>query len=265
MAIAGCSGSAGTEVLGDGGGATVPTRSSGEVTEPGSLGTPAPDPGPTAGIEGDPGPDSEPDPGTGTSLAPGSGQDPDPGGDLDGLDEPDDVGFEPEFRPDGIELVFADGALGPAALGDTMDEIAAALGPTFRITPEQAIRVDFPSGYSVARDGEVLFWAIEEDGVITTFMTNSPRVGLDSGLRPKLALTEAVALHGEPVMQRGPESREFASFADGTGAGESLSVLVAIGEFGGPVGVYESGDLDEETAAYVSEGANIKELWFRAA
>ncbi len=172
--------------------------------------------------------------------------------------------FVPTPRPDGIELVFADGALGPARLGSTIEEIGAALGPLYKITAEDSIRVDFPSGYSIAKAGEVLFWAIEEDGRITLFMSTNPKVGLDSGLRPKLPLDDAAAIHGEPTFTIGPEVREFVSFADGVGADGSLSVLVAIGEFGGPVGVYESGsaELGEETDAYRPDDANIKELWF---
>jgi len=154
----------------------------------------------------------------------------------------------PTIRPDGLELAFVDGALGAARLGTTIDEIAAALGPAYVIAPEQSIRVDFPAGYSVSRGGEVLFFAIEEDGVITVFMTQHPRIGLDSGLRPGTQLDEAIAMHGEPTLTFGPEGREFASFADGTGGDGAVSVLVAIGQFGGPVG----------------EDANIKELWFWA-
>ena len=183
------------------------------------------------------------------------------------------TGFVPPARPDGIELVYADGALGPAVLGSTIDEIAEALGPLYTVTPEPFVRAGFGPGYSISSEGEVLFWAIEEAGVVTVLMSTSPRVGLDSGLRPKLPLAEAVALHGEPQLSLGPEGREFASFEDGTGgvsagpADGRLSVLVAVGEFGGPVGVYDDSTgtgIGATTVAYQPEDANIKELWFWA-
>lgn len=202
---------------------------------------------------------SQPTPGSDTGAGSGDADDQDDEGDQGGS-------FVPVPRPDGIELTFVDGALGPAELGSTIDEIGAALGPLYTITTEESIRVDFPSGYSVAKGGEVLFWAIEEEGVITLFMSSSPKVGLESGLRPKLPIDDAIAIHGEPTFTLGPESREFVSFEDGVGGEGTLSVLAAIGAFGGPVGVYESpsGELGEETVAYQSEEANIKELWFWA-
>lgn len=175
--------------------------------------------------------------------------------------------FVPDERPDGIQFVFADGSLGPVELGSTIDDIAASLGPDYEITPEGQIRVGFASGYSVARDGEVLFWAIEEeDGAIGVLMSRNPKVGLDSGLRPKLTLDQAIALHGDPTITFGPEGREFVSFADGVAGDGAVSALVAIGEFGGPVGVYEAGgpELGEETSGYQPEDANISELWFWA-
>lgn len=173
--------------------------------------------------------------------------------------------FVPPARDDEIELVFEDGALGPAELGTSIDEIARALGPGFEVAPEAAIRVDFPAGYSVAKDGEVLFWVVEEDGVAAVFMSNSPKVGLDSGLRPKLPLADAIALHGEPSLSLGEHGREFISFEDGTGIGLPVAILVAIGEFGGPVGSYAAGaELGAEADGYRLEEANIKELWFLA-
>lgn len=167
-------------------------------------------------------------------------------------------------RPDGIELVFAEGALGPARLGATIDEVAAALGPAYTISAEQTIRVGFPSGYSISSGGEVLFWAVEEGGVLTLFMSNNPKIGLESGLRPTLALADAIELHGEPTLTLGAESREFVEFEDGTGAARQVSVLVAIGEFGGPVGLYPDAGDDEGAQAegYELVDANIKELWF---
>jgi hypothetical protein len=184
---------------------------------------------------------------------------------------PETKAVEPEIRADGLELAFVDGALGPARLGSTIVEITAALGPAYTVTPEPSIRVDFPAGYSISREGEVLFFAIEEDGIITIFMTQHPRVGLDSGLKPGTGLDDAIALHGEPTFTFGPEGREFASFADGTGAGGAggggdgtVSVLVAIGQFGGPVGIYETLTELAETTEYQLEDANIKELWFWA-
>ena len=171
--------------------------------------------------------------------------------------------YVPTVRDDGLELVFAEGALGPAVLGTTIEEVTIALGASYEVTPEESIRVDFPAGYSISRDGEVLFFAIEEDGVITVFMTQHRRVGLDSGLRPGIELAEAIELHGEPTLTLGPEAREFASFEDGTGTDGSLSVLVAIGQFGGPVGIYD-GEPGEPATGYGLEEANIKELWFWA-
>ncbi len=195
----------------------------------------------------------------------------DPSTDTDS--ETESAGFIPAVRADGLQFLFADGALGPARLGATIDEISDALGSQYKIAPESQIRVDFPSGYSVSLGGEVLFWAIEEDGIITTFMTSNRKVGLESGLRPRLPFVEAVELHGEPTLFIGTELREFVRFADGTGdigttdggvGTTSLSVLVAIGQFGGPVGVYSSpGELGSETTEFVSEDANIKELWFQ--
>ncbi len=184
---------------------------------------------------------------------------PNPGADLG--DEP----FVPPLRPDGIEFVYADGQVGPIVLGSSIDEIAAALGPDYDITPEASIRAGFGSGHSITNDGEVLFWCIEEDGVITVAMTTSPRVGLDSGLRSRLPLKRAIAVHGEPSFRIGPDSREFVSFDDGAGDGDGLSVLVAIGRFGGPVGVYEAGpDIGSETTVYEPGQATVNELWFWA-
>lgn len=177
--------------------------------------------------------------------------------------------YTPTVRADGLELVFADGALGPAMLGTTIEEVTVALGAEYEVTPEESIRVDFPAGYSISRDGEVLFFAIEEEGIITVFMTQHKRVGLDSGLRPGTDLADAIGLHGEPTLTLGPEGREFASFEDGTGlngngASGTVSVLVAIGQFGGPVGIYEGAEPDEPATGYELEEANIKELWFWA-
>lgn len=190
--------------------------------------------------------------------------DPDPGAGIDtgqGSDEGPAVPVTVD-RPDGIELIFADGALGPARLGSSIDEIAAALGPAYEITREEVIRAGFSSGYSVASGGEVLFWAVEEDGVIAVFMSSNPRVGLESGLRPKLALADAIALHGEPDLSLGPEGREFASFEDGIGTEGQISVLLAIGDFGGPVGSYDFSVDPPVASGYQLEEANIKELWF---
>ncbi|MGB5757342.1 MAG: hypothetical protein WBM50_10535, partial [Acidimicrobiales bacterium] len=172
--------------------------------------------------------------------------------------------FVPPIRQDRIEFVYQDGALGPVVLGSSIDEIAEALGPDYEIAAEASIRAGFGSGYSVTRDDEVLFWCIEEDGVITVIMTTDPRVGLDSGLRPELPLEQAIATNGEPTFRFGPEVREFVTFDDGIGGDETLSVLVAIGRFGGPVGIYDPGpEIGSETTAYEPEGATIKELWFR--
>lgn len=179
-------------------------------------------------------------------------------------DEGGDGSFVPPIRQDRIEFVYQDGALGPVVLGSSIDEIAEALGPEYEIAAEVSIRAGFGSGYSVTRDGEVLFWCIEEDGVITVIMTTDPRVGLDSGLRPELPLEQAIATNGEPTFRFGPEAREFVTFGDVVGGDKALSVLVAIGRFGGPVGVYDAGpEIGSETTAYEPEGAIIKELWFR--
>ncbi len=193
---------------------------------------------------------------------------PPPSVDAADTDDPTDEGDSTDpgavslDRSDGIELLFDDGSLGPATLGSTIEEVEEALGPAFTVSPEETIRTGFPSGYSISSEGEVMFWAVEEDGILTLFMTNNPRVGLDSGLRPKLPLDEAIRLHGDPVLTLGEESREFAEFPDGTGDG-SVSVLVAIGEFGGPVGVYPEQSESSEAESFELEGANIKELWFR--
>lgn len=236
------------------------------------------------------GEDSDAPAGSGSApdASPGSGSDTTPDGGGPRADGPADGGttggdgpgedridppatgtsFVPDERPDGIQFVFVDGLLGPVELGSTIDEIAAALGPDYEITPEGQIRVGFASGYSIARDGEVLFWAIEEeDGTIGVLMSRNPKIGLESGLRPKLSLDAAIALHGEPTITFGPEGREFVSFADGIAADGAVSALVAIGEFGGPVGVYEADgpELGEETTGYQPDDANISELWFWAA
>lgn len=175
------------------------------------------------------------------------------------LDNPE----SPVERTDGIELVFADGTLASIAPRSTIEDIGRTLGPVYIVTEEPFIREGFAGGYSVSQSGEVLFWAVEENGRITTIMATSPRVGLDSGLRPTMPLVDAVALHGEPLLRLGPELREFATFADGTGAAEGVSVLVAIGQFGGPVGVYPGAlEPDRETVEYQLTDANIKELWF---
>lgn len=184
--------------------------------------------------------------------------------------------FEPPVRDDDLLLVFSDGTLGPVGLGSTRDDMIAALGPDFRIGPTENVRPGFPAGFSVSWQGEVLFWAIEEagdedgeeaggqDGEVELFMTNNPRVGLDSGLRPRLPLADAIEIYGEPSLLLGPELREFASFPDGAAEVSGVSVLVAIGEFGGPVGLYDApgGELLQEADGYVLEGANVKELWF---
>ncbi|MEM7273123.1 MAG: hypothetical protein AAF547_08600 [Actinomycetota bacterium] len=168
-------------------------------------------------------------------------------------------------RPDGIELVYADGALGPARLGTTIQQMVADLGPAYRSEPEPVIRPDFPSGHAVIKDDAVVFWAIEEDGVVTTVMTTSPLVGLEDGLRPTLPLVEAITLRGQPTLQRGTERREFVRFEDGTGGSDDLQVLVAVGRFGGPVGLYpvDATEPGAETEAFAPAEATIKELWFR--
>lgn len=169
----------------------------------------------------------------------------------------------PVNRPDGIELVFDDGRLASIEPRSTIEEIGAALGPLYLVAEEEFIRVGFPSGYSISKGGEVLLWAIEERGRITTLMTTNEKVGLDSGLRPGLAFDDAIALHGEPTLTIGDELREFVSFSDGTGFDDGVQVLVAIGQFGGPVGVYPGGvDLGNETSEYLLVNAKIKELWF---
>ena len=202
-------------------------------------------------------PTLEPDPGTPDFPDPNE-LDPD-SENPEELDNPE----LPVERPDGIELVFADGSLASIASRSTIGEIGRTLGPLYTITEEPFIRSGFGGGYSVSKDGEVIFWAIEESGRISTIMTLNPRVGLDSGLRPTMPLVDAVALHGEPSLRLGPELREFATFADGTGAIEGVSVLVAIGQFGGPVGSYAGPPAPgQETTGYQLAGANIKELWF---
>ena len=170
----------------------------------------------------------------------------------------------PSIGPNGLELAFADGALGPAVLGSTIEEMMAALGPAYAVEPVEFIRVDFPAGYSVSRDDEVLFFAIEDNGVITVLMTQHSRVGLENGLRPGHTLAEAIAAHGEPTLTLGAEGREFVSFEDGTGSGDDVSVLVVVGQFGGPVGNYDNVGDGEPASGYQLEEANIKELWFWA-
>jgi hypothetical protein len=182
--------------------------------------------------------------------------------DFENPDDPDNAELLVE-RPDGIELVFADGSLASIAPRSTIDDIGRTLGPLYIITEEPFIRAGFGGGYSVSQGGEVLFWAIEENGRITTIMATNPRVGLDSGLRPTMPLIDAVALHGEPSLRLGAELREFATFADGTGSADGVSVLVAIGQFDGPVGSYVgTPQPGQETTGYQLANANIKELWF---
>lgn len=208
------------------------------------------------------------DPGGFDDTDPDNTDDPDSPGNPDdsGPEDPDNTTV-PVARLDGIELVFADGALAAIAPRSTIEEIGRTLGPLYSITEEPFIREGFGGGYSVSNGGEVLFWAIEENGRITTIMATNPRVGLDSGLRPTMPLIDAVALHGEPLLRLGPQLREFAAFGDGTGSGgetsDRVSVLVSIGRFGGPVGVY-TGALEpgKETAEYQLADAMIKELWF---
>ncbi|MEM7324304.1 MAG: hypothetical protein AAF531_14535 [Actinomycetota bacterium] len=169
----------------------------------------------------------------------------------------------PTTRPDGIELVFADGLLAAIQPGSTIEEIGRTLGPLYIITPEPFIREGFPGGYSVAQTGEVLFWAIEENGRITTIMATNPRVGLDSGLRPTMPLVDAIALHGEPSLSLGAQLREFAVFADGVGSEDGVQVLVDIGQFGGPVGTYPGAPQPGAVANGFQLGdAVVKELWF---
>ena len=187
--------------------------------------------------------------------------------------------YVPPERDDGLILVFEEGSLGPVSPGATRSEIERALGPDFEVTPVGSIRAGFGPGYSVSWDGEVLFWAIgpaidpadqsddqagAADGPLTLFMTTSPKVGLPSGLRPQLPLADAIDLHGEPSLTLGSEQREFATFSDGTGNGGPVAVLVAIGQFGGPVGLYDGpgGQSLDEADGYILDDANVKELWF---
>ena len=192
----------------------------------------------------------------GDELSAESDTPPEPAGDDTAL--PSTV---PVPRADGIELVYQDGALGPARLGTTIDQMIAALGPQYRSEPEPVVRSDFPAGHAVIKDGAVVFWAIEQDGVIVTVMSVNPLVGLDSGLRPTLPLEQAVTIHGAVALNLGPANREFAAFEDGVGSND-VAVLVAIGQFGGPVGSYAVGGPGESETTEFSAGANIKELWF---
>lgn len=173
------------------------------------------------------------------------------------------VGTVQAPRADGIEFVYAEGSLGPVALGGTATDMATALGSAYNVEPEPFVREGFGPGYSVSRDGEVLFWAIEVDGVIGVIMSTNPKVGLDGGLRPKMAMSDAVALHGEPLFEFGPLGREFVMFDE---MPEGVVVLASIGDFGGPVGAYDSADPQpgDQAEGYQPEGAQIKELWFTA-
>lgn len=202
-----------------------------------------------------------PDPSDGDGPSTGSDDDRTSSG--DGVVLGGDTDFADPDRSDGLVLVFENESLGPVPLGATVDELRRALGSGFEIAEVENIRPGFPLGHSISRGGEVLFWAVEQSGQLDLFMTVNPKVGLESGLRPKMSLAEAIDLHGEPTFSLGTEQREFATFADGTGGDGPVSVLVAIGEFGGPVGVYDGGGEEpESTEAYQLEDANIKELWF---
>ena len=160
-------------------------------------------------------------------------------------------------QPAANRTITADG-VGDAALGLTPDELAAALGPTFEVSDEVRITVDF-DGRIVTSDGAVQFRAAMTDNTdkLTLFLVSNPDYATAEGVGATTTIAEAEAIYGDATLSWNPdnEGREFVSFANGP---EGRITFRTPGIGGTNVGIYEDGQFD--TAEYEDDAA-IAAVW----
>lgn len=144
----------------------------------------------------------------------------------------------------------------------TANEIQAALGPDYTVTPQDAIRVDF-SGYDIVYGGAVVFSANQSfDGdFIDAFITHHPDVAFANGIGPGTSLSGMVAKFGPGTLafSYSNEGREFFDFDADAVVPENASIETQLSQ-GGHAGIYATDDEYNETTEFDPAG-EVAAIW----